>query len=312
MIFSKEKIEEIMRIIEFQHALFIGTNIGIDILTDEDRGLLRKYGIKPDEIKTDFTPYEQNFFFGRLSSILGNKNTSQLSYNDFLKYLRRGQFIPLNAREKESLKFAKQRSYSHIKHLGERIVQAATGTIVQSDQAVRDAYEKTIKNSIERAVVEKDTISSIVSEIGHKTGDWGRDLGRIAATEMQYIYEEGRAAEIEKEYGQDSLVYKEVYPQACRFCIKFYLTNGLGSKPKVFMLSELRANGTNIGRKQAEWLPTLGPVHSWCRCMLHQTNDRKVWNDDRKMFTYPKLDLNDPNRRKKGIKVTVGEKVFEL
>ncbi len=264
MIFPKEKLEEILRIIDFNHTLFIGNSVGVDILTDEDRALLKKFGVNTNSIKTPFTQYEQSFYFGRLAQALGNENASKLGYNDFLKYLRKGQYVPLNTREKASLDFAKQRSYSHIKGLSQKVRQTSEGIIITNDQATRDAYESTIKGSVERAILERDTINSVVSEIGHKTGDWGRDLGRIAATEMQYAYEEGRAAEAERKGGKDAQVYKEVYAQACRFCIKFYTTGGIGTKPIVFTLSDLRANGTNVGRKQKDWIATLSPVHPWC------------------------------------------------
>lgn len=309
MIFDKEQIEEILRIIDFNHTLFTGLNIGIDTLTDEDVILLKDYGIDVDLIKLDYTPYEQEFYFGRLASALGNEVTKDIAYNDFLKYLRRGQYLPLNTREQETLKYIKQKSYGHIKGLGDKVKQTVNGIVIEQDQAVRDEYEKTIKDSLERAVIERDTINSIISEIGHKTGDWGRDLGRIAATEMQFAYEEGRAAQIERDEGKEAKVYKEVYPQACRFCIKFFTTNGIGSEPRVFNLNDLRANGTNIGKKQAEWGPTLGPTHPWCRCMVGRVKKGYVWDEEKKMFVAPKIDKTAP---KKGIKISVGDKTFEI
>lgn len=263
MIFSKEKIEEILRVIEFNHTLFIGTNISTDILTNEDTALLMQFGINTNDIKTLFTPFEQQFYFGRLSAALGDKNASQLQYNDFLKYLRRGQYVPLTKREKATLTYAKQKTYGHIKHLSQKVESTANGIIINNDQANRDRFEATLKGSIERAIVERDTVNSVVSELGHKTSDWGRDLGRIAATEMQNVYEEGRAASIEDKEGKDAEVYKNVYPQACRFCIKFFTTSGIGSQPVVFKLSDLRAMGSNIGKKQAQWTPTLQPTHPW-------------------------------------------------
>lgn len=309
MIFTQQKIQEILRIIGFNHVVFIGQNLGVDTLTKNDVRLLKSFGIDLKDLKTSFTPYEQNFYFGRLAVVLGDKNAATLGYNDFKQYLRRGQYIPLNIREKASLSFAKQRSYSHLKNLGQRVEQTVSGIIISEDQARRDLFEATIKESVERAVLERDTINSIVSEVGHKTGDWSRDLGRIAATEMQYVYEEGRAAGIEKRYGKEALVYKEVYPQACRFCIRFYTTNGIGSKPKVFKLDELRANGTNIGRKQKSWQKTLGPIHPYCRCMIHYVEPGYIWDDEKQMFVPPKRDKGKP---KKGIKIIVGGEVFDI
>ena len=53
------------------------TNIGTDVLTNEDRSLLKKYGIDVDDIKTKFTPYEQQFYFGRLAQAVGIENASK-------------------------------------------------------------------------------------------------------------------------------------------------------------------------------------------------------------------------------------------
>lgn len=289
--------------------MFIGTNVGTTVLTKEDVKLLKQFGIDLKDLKTAFTPYEQNFYFGRLAQALGNENASKLKYNDFQKYLRSGQYIPLNSREKATLDYAKQRTYGHIKNLGQRVTQDVNGIIINESQATRDVYENTIKNSIERAILERDTINSVVSEIGHKTGDWNRDLGRIAATEMAAIYEHGRISEAERMGGKDAKVYVEVYPAACRFCIKFYTTGGLGSKPKVFTLSDLRANGTNVGKKQAAWQSVIPPVHPWCRCSIVYIPDGYVWNDELQRFMPPKRDKDKPKR---GIKITVGDKEFEV
>ncbi len=312
MIFGKEELEDILRVIEFNHTLFIGANIGSDVLTNEDRALLKKYGISTDDIKTAFTPYEQNFYFGRLAQALGDKNASSLQYNDFLKYLRRGQYVPLNSREKDTLNIAKQRSYSHIKGLGQKVKQTSEGIILAEDQATRDAYEKTIKNSVERAVIERNTVNSVISEIGNNTGNWARDIGRIASTEMHNVYTEGRAAQIERDGGKDAEVYKTVYGGACRFCIRFYTTGGLGSKPVVFKLSELRAKGSNIGKKQKDWTATVDATHPWCRCDLQYVPEGYIWDEEAGRFARKKIDLKDPARQKKGIKITVGDQVFDI
>ena len=54
-----------------------------------------------------------------------------------------------------------------------------------------------------------------------------------------------------------------MYAGACKECISAYLTAGFGSKPKVFKLSDLLSNGTNVGRKQKDLKPILGPHHPY-------------------------------------------------
>lgn len=47
---------------------------------------------------------------------------------------------------------------------------------------------------------------------------------------------------------------------ACKYCAKFwYLDDGI--TPRVYKMSELIANGSNIGRKANAWLPTIDSTH---------------------------------------------------
>jgi len=47
---------------------------------------------------------------------------------------------------------------------------------------------------------------------------------------------------------------------ACKYCAKFwYLEDGI--TPRVYKMSELIANGSNIGRKAKDWLPTIDSTH---------------------------------------------------
>jgi hypothetical protein len=47
---------------------------------------------------------------------------------------------------------------------------------------------------------------------------------------------------------------------ACKYCTKFwYLSDGI--TPRVYTMAELAANGSNVGRKAKEWLPTIDSTH---------------------------------------------------
>lgn len=263
MIFSEHQISEILRIIDFQHAFFIGTDISVDVLSESDKHILRQYGVEPEQLRTDFTPYEQAFYFGRLTTALKDQ-AGKVGYNDFLQYLRRGQYVPLSQKEQNALNYVRKQSYSHIKNLGQRIRQDVDRIIIEEDIKKRHEYERIIQGSLEEAIKKRGSVKDVVLSIGNKTKDWGRDLGRIAETEMQAAFETGRAEEIRKEYGDRAIVYKDVFPGACRYCIRLFTTNGIGSEPKLFKLEQLIANGTNIGRKVDDWKATIPPVHPFC------------------------------------------------
>lgn len=199
------------------------------------------------------------------------------------------------------LNIAKARTYGHIKDLGKNMGSDVNSIILEKSR------EKAIKEELERGITERRSLQGIVSEIGHRTGDWQRNLGRIVDTEYNTIFQQGRAEQLKREYGDDVMVYKDVYPGACRHCIRLYLTGGIGSKPIVFKLKTLEANGTNVGKKVADWKATVGSTHPHCRCNLHYFDTKKVWDDDKNDFVYP--DNYKPMERKKN-KLTVGNKVF--
>ena len=308
MKFSPRQLNEFVDIIRLNHVIYIAEIVGVDSLSPDDKKILKKYGMSDETLTTPFTETEQAFYWGRLSQALRNK-AHKVNYNDFTEYLRRGQYIPLSKTEESALKYIKNNTYNHIKGLGDKIAQDVNGIVIKNDPDLRASYEEVIRSSLERGVIERNSLKSIVSEIGHRTEDWSRNLGRIVDTEMQNAFQIGRAEQIKREKGADSTVYKDVYSGACHKCIELYLTGGIGSQPRLFRLNDLVANGNNYGLKQKDWKATLGPVHPYCRCNLHQLPDGYVWDEEKQMFSPPPY---EPTGEKLGYKITVGDKVIEV
>lgn len=103
---------------------------------------------------------------------------------------------------------------------------------------------------------------------------------------------------------------KMIWSGNCRHCISLYLTGGIGSRPRIFTVAELLANGTNIGRKSKDWKPVLGTVHPFCRCDLRFIPPGYEWDEDSKKFA-PKPPENRVQRKSK-VKITVGDLNFEV
>jgi len=198
MLFDTNQIKELLDIIEMHHTLFIANNVGIDILTDEDLSLLKQYGIDAKKLAKENPTVEQAFKFGVLADSLGDKNTKQLNYGDFKKYLKSGDFIPLTDREEEALEAVKHQSYNDIKGLGNRVGTNLNQIHIEVDQDLRRKKEKIIEEVAKEVIEERKSVREMVSRIGYRMGDWNRDLGRISEYIMHSSYEEGRAASLEK------------------------------------------------------------------------------------------------------------------
>ena len=302
--FSSEQIQEILDIIEFQSNFFIAGNISGKFLNKEDKDFLKKLNIDFETQFKDFTPFQQAFYFGRLVSILGPLKSKDVNLNDFKKYLRRGQFHALSDYEKKTLEYLEDKTFSHIKDLKETIKTTIINKVKEVELINQEEYEKVIKDAVKRNVVERNTVSSIVSEIGNYTKDWSRNLGRIAETELQNAYEYGKISSFNEE-DKEGTYYKHVYGGACKHCIRLFLQNGVGSEPKTFSYNELLSNGTNIGRKVNEWKPTIGPIHPFCRCDLRKKKKDDVWDKDLNTFTPVKKEKSPGE-----IKISVGDKTF--
>lgn len=309
MIFTPDQVEELIKVIRFQHVLFGVDIAGIDVLSNSEIQLLRSYGVDPSTILKDLPVAEQAFQFGRLASALGNYDTKKVKYPDFLKFVRGGGHRALSEAELRTLEIIKSRSYAAIKGLGSRIESETTQIIGTTEATRRAEYEDVLRDTLAEGVKNRQSVAEIVSELGHKTGDWDRNLGRIVDTEMHNAYEEGRAAELRSVNGDSVKVYKDVYDGACKWCIKLYLTKGIGSAPIVFTLSSLEANGTNIGKKTSDWKATVGGVHPHCRCTMHKFIDGYEWNSSKRVFEAPK---GYTKRYDYDVTITVGDEVFHI
>lgn len=308
MILSPDQISEILQLIEYHHVLFGAKFLGTDPLSPEDKLLLKKYGI--DISKISGTNYiETAYKFGILSRALQKKDIQSIKYNDFKKWIQKGGYIPLSASEKNTVEYLKRKSFSYLKNLGGKIQSDTQQMLLEQDNKVRQKNEQLVKKELKEGILKRNTNKEIMLNLGNKTGDWMRDWNRIVETEMHTAYQEGRADDIQKNSSDDDpLVFKHVQNSACRHCIRLYLTDGLGSQPIIFKLSQLRANGTNIGVKINDWKPVISSVHPHCRCELQELPKGYIWDQEKQMFVPKKVE--NKIERKSKIYITIGEREF--
>jgi len=311
MLFTPNQIEELLKIVEYHHVLFITENVGDDTLTSSDKRLLKDFGVDIEKVKVAHPKLSQAFKFGVLAEALGSQRARKVTYKDFKQYLKSGNFIPLTRAEELALEAIKRQAYSDIKGLGNKVGKDLQTVHIEVDQEKRLRMERQIEKTAEEAIENRKSVKQMALDLGKKTGDWTRDFGRISEYIMQSSYEEGRAASIKEKEGGDALVYKDVFPGACKHCIRLYLTEGIGSRPVVFKLSDLQANGNNIGRKVDEWKPVVAATHPWCRCTLNHVRSGYDWDPDTRAFTKLK-DFERKVERKSKITITVGDNKFEI
>lgn len=268
MLFSEAEIKKILGNVDLMVAKMVAKVLGKDYLTKEDLNLLKRKGVDLIKLIPKFPSHYQAFLFGRVSAAVGTSATAQMSYSEFTAFLSKMGLFEPTSREMAFYKVAANKTYTHIKGFSERIKNDVRASVSAEELSYLQAQEAAkadavLKKELLDGTFEKRSVKKITSNLANQMNDWNRDWGRIVETESQDIYNLGRA-EIIMEEDPDPLVYFDVFPGACRHCIRLYLKGGIGGEPKVFHLSELMANGTNYGVKSKDWKATIHPVHPFC------------------------------------------------
>lgn len=301
MLFTISQLTKIASILDKTHILFIGSQLGSSVLSDDDKIVLKRNGIDVDLLpKTG--KVDTLFKFGVLAESLGKKGLSKLSFERIKEIIEKEQYIPLTNQQEFALKSIRGRAYSDIKKLSGKINSDISNVITEQERQEILKRNRLIRKEARKAIASNMTVSQLSSELGKKTGDWSRDFDRISDYVLHEAFDMGKAMSVLEREGSGAKVYKEVYPGACIHCQSLYLTAGIGSKPILFNIEELISNGTNIGRKTKQWKAVVGPTHPWCRCELVNLPDGYDWSPEMRMFVPVRISRV---KRKSRVKITI-------
>lgn len=304
MILTPDQLQEILDILDKQFAFFIGKNLGPEYLSTKEIEHLEGMGIDYTSLYLQASdPVYLNFQLGMMSAALGDQKVRFLHYNDFKKMLVQGKHIPLSVKEQKTLDSVKYQSLADIQSFKGKIFSDINGTVAKENIEQPEAYQEVIRDVIKEGLADRVSIQKIISNLGHKTGDWSRDFSKIVEYISHSALNEGRASILAR---KESKAYFIVQPGACKHCNKHYLTGGEGSEPKLFTIDELKANGSNIKKKVNEWKATIHSLHPYCRCLLTEYVEGYVWSDKKGLFIAP--DNYESSIKRKKIKVQIAGK----
>lgn len=295
MILTQNQIEELLNIIDKNQIVAIGTNLGPDFLSEGDRDLLKEVGVD-FEYLPELDPVFSQFNYGLLAEALGQTAFESLTYDQLKEYIRMGRYIPLTYIEEVAINTIKRQAFNDLKTLGGRIFKDVNQILINNTLSEQKQF---LRDEISSGIADKKSVTEIAHTIAEKTGDWSRDFERIVAYNSHLAFESGKAAMIQKNNeGKDPTVYKQPFDQACDHCIRLFLTNGVGSQPRLFKLSELIANGTNIGVKTKDWKATVSPIHPYCfddKTEVLTNNGFKFFKDLDKTESFLSINLDSGN-----------------
>jgi len=254
MALTKKQLDEIMAIIDRHMLTFMADVVGDRAMTPDEIQKMKDFGLLKENVKHMIIDPVQ---YGRVVALLPEDIRKKLSKADIEKMIRK--LKPTTDTERAAMEYATNNVGEHIRGLKDSMVKDVR-TVV-AGQALQE-----VRQSVVAAIEDRQTPSELKTILFDKFDDRNRDWRRVASTEMNDAIQFGIAAEIKRtsDEGADQLVYKRPNPDACSNCNRLYLDSGI---PRIFKLSEMAVS--NVGRKAADWLPTVGSVHPWCACQLH-------------------------------------------
>ncbi len=301
-LFTPEQMEAVRRILTDHVHGFIATTVDPNLLSQHEVARLIAEGVIPASMSYVFqaepgqeAPLAEDWIGAAYTygAMLGSMRegddaayVKSLSWPTFAKK-QKAQPLVLTPHEQAALDVAKHSAGIHCRGLGNEVADDFSTIAIDTDRALRKRFEHEIQTSTEANIARRDAWRKLASDLGHKTGDWARGFGRIAATEKQRAFQEGFSTTLkkrEKKRPEDVRVAKLPAPDACPDCVRLHLTAGPGSKPRIFSLADLEANGSNIGVKRASWKAVVGPVHPWCGCELVHVPDGWDFDDENKLM----------------------------
>ena len=306
MVFTQAQINDMLSILTRYQLTFILNQLGPTYLTAAEKALLLAAGIDVNKYVNKKGVIEHAFYFGILADAIGDDRAKKMDYPQFQKFLASKNYIPLTAEEEYALQQVKNRAYTDITNLGARMRSALSNSVLRSNQQQSLIVQRMIRSKTIKAIELRSGARALAADLANTSQDWEVDWLRIAYYLTHEAYNAGRAQDILKNHGANAEVYFDVYEGACKRCKELYLEDpdDPDSKPIVFKLNDIIANGNNIGRKSADWKPTISPTHPFCRCSINWKDPDLEWDADLRSFVKVKKKTST-NPRLQGVKLNI-------
>ena len=292
---------KIKTLIKLYHLNFLYNTIGGDYLSEDETNFLED-NLGKSKLDTSKIPLlDKIFAFGQVAQKIGLENANKITKKDLEDWL-----------EENKIKVTAQ--------LEKIKAQAYLDVLSKQFQIEKDLRQGVLNE----ANKEDFKMSNVVEYIKGKFEDWAYLKNTISYVSESAL-NEGKVEEIKSQAGKDGeedpIVYKVPIQdeKLCSHCRRAYLKSD--GTPRLFRLSELAANGTNIGRKPNEWLPTLQQLHINCRCLLQYyeeipgtTKSDYEFDEEKQRYILKEKDLNKTRKveRKSRVKIDIGNKHFEV
>jgi hypothetical protein len=253
---SKRQLEQVLEAIQKRFNGFVFEAVGEHALTPAEISQLQRLGLLKDSVRNMIA---DPITVGRLIALIPPARRAALTLDEALAAAKK--VLPQTAVETKAIQYAQEHAGTYIKGIRDMVLRDTTAASSRASGAALRA----VRQGVAEAIAKRETVGELKTRLFDLIDNRSKDWQRVAHTEINSALQQGIHNEIMTHGGPDQLVYKRPAPGACQHCRRVYL-KGDGT-PRVFKLSQLA--DTNVGRRAADWGPTIGSVHPFCSCQLH-------------------------------------------
>jgi hypothetical protein len=262
MLLTSSQKERIAELIELHHGALVVEVLGKQAVS---KSLLKRIkaaglykGQRHDIIKRAFQ-------FGQRGLL--DSRVLKMSDAQFESYLER-EGVVVGSNEWDAIQLLRRSFAAHVQTLSSSLTSKVDQVIHKADTKLHRQLVRKQRRALFLEIERRRALAEIAKDMAEVTRQQIGSAVRTVETETNNAYQEGRAIEIlRKAGGGDPQCFKRPRHDACDECKKAYLEED-GVTPKVFLMSELVDNGSNIGKSRADRQPVLDSFHPHCACEL--------------------------------------------
>lgn len=261
MVISQKTIEKIRQIINKHYNRLIISVLGNDLLSQQELNELKNAGYDISNKDSLLSlAYHHNFINAPIDKI------SPTSVGDMKSQQSVTGIKPIGEAHDFTVDHLNETTKQYINKLKLDVGSRVEGFIRQNNVDYKfNALSNLDRTDLADRLVKESSVGKVKQLLRDSSGDANRDWNRIALTELGNAIGAGSVDRIVSDNmnkdTDDIYVYRIIVGDSitCKFCRQFY--GDVGNAPKIYKLSTLLANGSNIGKNTSQWRPVTGSTH---------------------------------------------------
>lgn len=275
MLTSKQLLNRLDEIIELSYIDFTYRVVGEDFLSQAEKDKLMALGLIVGQ-----RPLIENLYLMiRQRGTQGYKEDA--TFQEMLQVITDSGVLPDLSEEAEyTLDHFKAKMKEAIDDVKENVKRTVKERVLEQNLQFKEELQEknaAVQPTLRREIQDKNSKKLLNSlTLGAVAGTALTNFRRDFTTNLTEFVNSTtvddirRLASIQAQAPGDSLVYKQIVDDSRTSveCRSLHTIDGTGSNPRIYRLSELIANGTNVGKPRSQWKAVVSGTHPGCRCQL--------------------------------------------